>query len=66
MTREAKDQLTRWSVILGIIVALLAVAAAAQGMADDRYVRKADYIHDVQQIKADIRVIRCQVVKDCQ
>lgn len=62
MTHETRINLTRWGVVLGVLVALVALTTAAKNVLDDRYVTRAE----LEQIKGDIRVIRCAVVKDCR
>lgn len=61
----AKDQLTRYAMIAGMVVALISIAAAARAFADDRYVKQADYRQDIGDMKADLRVLRCRVAGDC-
>lgn len=57
--RESREPLTRWGAILGIVVALLAIAAALRAMDDDRYVTRVEW----GQMQGDIRVIRSAVCR---
>lgn len=66
MAPTTKDALQKWGAILGIAVALLTITAAARALGDDRYVRRADYQRDIGDMKADLRVLRCRVAKDCE
>lgn len=66
MTHDVKVNLTRAAVVLGALVALVAVTTAAMNVFDDRYVRRQEHAADLGQIKADLRVLRCAVAKDCR
>lgn len=67
MTRdELKVNLPRWATVLGIVVALLTIAAVAVNAGDDRYVKKQDYQADLHQMRSDLRVLRCKVAGDCE
>ena len=67
MTRdELKVNLPRWGTLVGIVLALLSIAAIAISAGDDRYVKRTDYQNDLHQMRSDLRVLRCVVAKDCQ
>jgi hypothetical protein len=54
--------LTRVGAIVGILGGLAVLVATVTAFWDHRYAQR----DDVAAIRADIRVLRCQVVKDCK
>jgi hypothetical protein len=66
MTRqEIRVNLTRWGSAVALLGGLWLLVTALRSEADDRYVRRNEYRETILQIQGDIRVMRCEVVKDC-
>lgn len=56
MTRdELKVNLPRWGTLLGIVLALLTIAAMAFNAADSRYAKR----HELEEVKAMAKDILC-------
>lgn len=56
MTRDdVKVNLPRWGAILGIVLALLSIAAVAVNAGDDRYAKR----HELEEVKAMAKDILC-------
>lgn len=65
MSHDVRVSLTRLGIILGALVALVALTTAFKSILDERYVQRAEFQRDLMDMRADIRVLRCQLVKDC-
>ncbi len=65
MTHDVKVNLTRASVIVGVLVGLIVLLSAFVRFGDERYLRRLDYERDIADIRADLRVLRCKVARDC-
>ena len=65
MTHDVRVNVTRIGIILGALVAFVVLASAFRGWLREEYVMRGEYQQDIGQIKADVRVLRCELVKDC-
>lgn len=66
MTRDdVKLDLKRWGAIVGVIGGSWLLLTALRNEADERYVPRREYQDDLSAIRSDLRVLRCELVKDC-
>lgn len=72
MTHDVRISLAKIGITLSVLVALVILTSAFKGWLTEQYVPRSEYAIDIAQIKADLaliradsRVLRCKVAKDC-